>query len=121
MNNKLNSGALTGRFSTKTSFIQLLSANRGESERGRAEWNLKTSCVITIVSVGPVLRLIIYMTGHGKRAAAWGHTRQNTVITQLTQLTLQQSQRYSDIFSTRVVTSLSGLVVVYVVTLHYPG
>ena len=67
MNNKLNSGALTGRFSTKTSFIQLFSANRGRM-RGRAgtEWNLKTSCVIMIVRTRLVLRLIIYMTGHGK-------------------------------------------------------
>ena len=65
MNNKLNSGALTGRFSTKTSFIQLFSANRGRV-RGRGEWNLKTSCVIMIVRRRVVLRLIIYMTGHGK-------------------------------------------------------
>ena len=67
MNNKLNSGALTGRFPTKTSFIQLFSANRRGRVRGRAEWNLKTSCVIMIVRrSGLVLRLIIYMTGHGK-------------------------------------------------------
>ena len=68
MNNKLNSGALTGRFSTKTSFIQLFSANRGRVRgRARGEWNLKTSCVIMIVRrSGLVLRLIIYMTGHGK-------------------------------------------------------
>ena len=68
LNNKLNSGALTGRFSTKTSFIQLFSANRGRV-RGRGEWNLKTSCVIMIVRSREqevVLRLIIYMTGHGK-------------------------------------------------------
>ena len=66
LNNKLNSGALTGRFPTKTSFIQLFSANRRGRVRGRAEWNLKTSCVIMIVRSSLVLRLIIYMTGHGK-------------------------------------------------------
>ena len=67
LNNKLNSGALTGRFSTKTSFIQLFSANKGRVRgRARGEWNLKTSCVIMIVRRRVVLRLIIYMTGHGK-------------------------------------------------------
>ena len=66
--------------------------------RGRAEWNLKTSCVIMIVSTRPVLRLIIYMTGHGKAgdgaaSRAGGRTsinsqhwdcQQNTNYSQLT-------------------------------------